>query len=371
MKLEYSERERDLLWLGFVLGPGAKRYEKVLSAFEGDAHAAYEAARRHDFSPACGLKDESLERIYASANERFLNGCFKRLQALDISAATIESPEYPNLLKEIYDPPPVLYYRGALRSEPALPIAVVGSRAPTEYGRKLAHTLTQTLAENGACIVSGLAYGIDCIAALGALAVGENPYPTVAVLGCGADLVYPAGNRDIYERIVARGAVVSEFLPGTKARPAFFPMRNRIISGLSRGVVVVEAAEKSGTLITVDCALEQGRDVFAFPGRITDLKSAGTNALLHDGQAKFTLGAEDVLEEYGGMRMASTPASPSADALSPEQSAILRLLLEGERSFDELCELTGFSVSLLNSSLTEMEFSGIIKQSPGRVYSSI
>ena len=369
MKREYSERERYLLWLGFALGPGAKRYGRILAAFDGDARAAYEAAGRHDLPPECGLKSALAEKLCASANERFLNGCFKRLLELDVSAAALESPEYPVLLKEIYDPPPVLYYRGTLLAEPALPIAVVGSRTPTEYGRKMAHALSHTLSESGACIISGLAYGVDCIAALGALAAEDNPYPTIAVLGCGADVIYPAANRDVYEKIVARGAVVSEFLPGTKAFSSNFPMRNRIISGLSRGVLVVEAAAKSGTLITVDCALEQGRDVFALPGRVTDEKSSGTNALLREGQAKFTVSAEDILEEYGGMHAVKARAVPEPEDLPLEQALIRRLLLASERSFDELCELTGLSVPLLNSSLTEMEFSGIIKQSPGRVYS--
>ncbi len=369
MKREYSEQERYLLWLGFALGPGAKRYARILSAFDGNARAAYEAAAKRSLPPECGLKDGLAEKLCASANERFLNGCFQRLLALDVSAAALESPEYPALLKEIYDPPPVLYYRGTLQAEPALPIAVVGSRTPTEYGRKLAHTLSQALAESGACVVSGLAYGIDCIAALGALNAKENPYPTIAVLGCGVDVVYPAANRDVYDAIIARGAVVSEFLPGTKAFSSNFPMRNRIISGLSRGVVVVEAAVKSGTLITVDCALEQGRDVFALPGRVTDPKSEGTNALLREGHAKFTLGVEDILEEYGGVHAVKARALPEPEDLPLEQALIRKLLLASERSFDELCELTGLSVPLLNSSLTEMEFSGIIKQSPGRVYS--
>ena len=369
MKREYSERERYLLWLGFVLGPGSKRYFRALTAFENDAHAMFTAAQKHDLPPECGLKEPILEKLFASATQRYIDGCFKRLAELDVSAAAFESPEYPALLKEIYDPPPILYYRGRLQAEPALPIAVVGSRSPTEYGRRMAHTLSQALAECGACVVSGLAYGVDCIAALGALAAEDNPYPTIAVLGSGVDVVYPAANRDIYEQIIARGAVVSEFLPGTKALPSNFPMRNRIISGLSRGVLVVEAAAKSGTLITVDCALEQGRDVFALPGRITDPKSEGTNVLLREGHAKFTLSAEDVLEENGGWRAVKAQTLSEPENLSLEQAVIRRLLLANERSFDELCELTGFSVPLLNSTLTEMEFSGIIRQSPGRVYS--
>lgn len=395
MKLDYEREERYLLWLGFVLGPGAKQYERALKPFEGNAEAFFKAAQKRSLSPECGIKEESMERICASANERYMAGCFRRLQEYEISAVSVHMPDYPSLLKEIYDPPPVLYYRGELQ-EAELPIGIVGSRSPSDYGRSMAYRFAKELAEADACIVSGLAYGVDCIAALGALAAERNDFPTIAVLGCGVDMVYPANNRDIYEKIVRRGAIVSEFLPGTAAKPNHFPMRNRIISGLSRGVLVVEAAAKSGTLITVDCALEQGRDVFALPGRLTDVKSEGTNELLRSGHAKFTAAPEDILEEYRGIGMvqkkpertpekkpekkpkkkAAKPAAAKtkepqkeAETLTGEQNLILEILAKGEKSFDELCELTGLSVPLLNSTLTELEFSGIMKQSPGRVYS--
>ncbi|MBE5785658.1 MAG: DNA-protecting protein DprA [Clostridiales bacterium] len=394
MKLDYEREERYLLWLGFVLGPGTKQYERVLAPFDGDAEVFFHAAEKRDLPPECGIKEELLERICASANERYMAGCFRRLQELDISAVSFRMPDYPMLLKEIYDPPPVLYYRGDLR-EAQLPIGIVGSRSPSDYGRSMAYRFAQELAEAGACVVSGLAYGVDCIAALGALAAEKNDFPTIAVLGCGVDTVYPSNNRDIYEKIIKRGAVVSEFLPGTPATPNHFPMRNRIISGLSRGVLVVEAAKKSGTLITVDCALDQGRDVFALPGRLTDQKSEGTNTLLRSGHAKFTAAAEDILEEYRGVGLAKKQPEPKVkkeetktrkktaktaaikteipeketEALTAEQQLILSILSEGAKNFDELCEITGLSASLLNSTLTELEFSGIMKQSPGRVYS--
>ena len=391
MKLDYEREERFLLWLGFVLGPGAKQYERALAPFGGNAEDFFNAAQKRALPPECGIKAEVLERIFASASERYMLGCFRRLQEYDISALSVRMPDYPSLLKEIYDPPPVLYCRGELQ-EAELPIGIVGSRSPSEYGRNMAYRFAKELAEAGACIVSGLAYGVDCIAALGALAAEKNDFPTIAVLGCGVDMVYPANNRDIYDKIIRRGAIISEFLPGTAAKPSYFPMRNRIISGLSRGVLVVEAAEKSGTLITVDCALEQGRDVFALPGRLIDAKSEGTNELLRSGQAKFTSAAEDILEEYRGIGMAQKKNEPKTvkkpkkkaaktapvqkeelpkerEELPSEQRLILNILAKGEKSFDELCELTGLSVPLLNSTLTEMEFSGIMKQSPGRVYS--
>ena len=273
------------------------------------------------------------------------------------------------MLKNIYDPPYVLFYKGTLYAEHRLPIAIIGAREPSDYGRRMARQLAEDLARSGACIVSGLAYGLDRVAAEGALDAEGNDYPTIAVLGNGPNVVYPSVNRDVYDLIAKRGAIVSEFMPGIAPTPSHFPMRNRIISGLSRGVIVVEAREKSGTFITVDCALEQGRDVFAIPGRVSDELSMGTNNLIREGLAKITLSAEDVLEEYGIKPMAEERKAVTPAELSFEQELIHRLLMAGERTYDELAELTGFDAGILNSTLTAMEFSGIIKQSVGRLFS--
>ena len=273
------------------------------------------------------------------------------------------------MLKNIYDPPFVLFYKGTLYAEHRLPIAIIGAREPSDYGRRMARQLAEDLARSGACIVSGLAYGLDRVAAEGALDAEGNDYPTIAVLGNGPNVVYPSVNRDVYDLIAKRGAIVSEFMPGIAPTPSHFPMRNRIISGLSRGVIVVEAREKSGTFITVDCALEHGRDVFAIPGRVSDELSMGTNNLIREGLAKITLSAEDVLEEYGIKPMAEERKAVTPAELSFEQELIHRLLMAGERTYDELAELTGFDAGMLNSTLTAMEFSGIIKQSVGRLFS--
>ena len=225
------------------------------------------------------------------------------------------------------------------------------------------------LAECGACIVSGMAYGIDKVAAIAALERSKAETPTIAVLGSGVDVVYPEENRKLYDEICDKGAVVSEFLPGTVPDSKHFPQRNRIISGISRGVVVAEAAIKSGTRITADFALEQGRDVFAIPGRITDPFCQGTNQMIQQGAAKPVFCVDDILEEYG-MRSDKAIRMTEIDEsfLSFEQTLIVRLLKAGEKTIDELCEMTQFEPGKLNSALTEMEISGIIKQSPGRIY---
>ena len=365
--MKFNEKERYLFWLGVANGPGAARSRKLLEAYGSDAKALFEAAARGDLREH--VAGDTAAQLQKRANERYIDRCLARLDELGVGAATIASRDYPELLREIYDPPAVLYYKGTLYPQLRLPIAIVGTREPTEYGKRIAKELARGLVESGACVVSGLAYGIDGICAASALEAENSTYPTIAVLGSGPDVVYPEANRDLYDKIVERGAVVSEYMPGTEPKAMHFPMRNRIISGLARGVLVVEAGEKSGALITADCALEQGRDVFAVPGRITDLKSAGTNGLIRSGMAKPVQSVEDILEEYGVSRRRAEKKSIDMSGLSYEEELICRLLAAGERSFDELCELTGFSAALLNSTLTSLEFSEIIKQSPGRLFS--
>ena len=369
MKIRLSDEDRALLWLNITLGSGTARVRKMLEAFDGSAAEAFRAAAKNEIPQFKFLNDERREDMHNHAIQRYIDRIEKRLEELDINVATINSDCYPVLLKNIYDPPYVLFYKGTLYAEHRLPIAIIGAREPSDYGRRMARQLAEDLARSGACIVSGLAYGLDRVAAEGALDAEGNDYPTIAVLGNGPNVVYPSVNRDVYDLIAKRGAIVSEFMPGIAPTPSHFPMRNRIISGLSRGVIVVEAREKSGTFITVDCALEQGRDVFAIPGRVSDELSMGTNNLIREGLAKITLGAEDVLEEYGIKPMAEERKAVTPAELSFEQELIHRLLMAGERTYDELAELTGFDAGMLNSTLTAMEFSGIIKQSVGRLFS--
>ena len=364
--MENASEERYLLWLCFVTACDPRRCFGLMRRY-GGARPVFDAAASGQLELLARTKnrDESVKTYQSKANEGYIDRCLEYLEKKHIDAVSLTSDRYPPLLREIADPPPVLFVMGTLKDMP-LPIGVIGSRKCSEYGKRVALELSRELAERGATIISGLAHGIDCIASKGALASGSD-CPTVAVLGTGVDVIYPKANARIYSEIVERGAVVSEFLPGTPAAKYTFPRRNRVISGMSRGVVVVEAAEKSGTFITVDSALDQGRDVFAVPGRVTDEKSRGTNRLISEGCAKAVNRAEDILSEYG-FKGRSAPAPVDEGTLTYEQALVYRLLKAGERSFDELCELTGFSAGLLNSALTEMEFSGIIKQSPGRVF---
>ncbi|MCE5234693.1 MAG: DNA-processing protein DprA [Clostridiaceae bacterium] len=360
-------RSRYALWLAFALKCSPSAYFKLVE-HHGSAREVFYAAADN----ALLFEGRNAEKVRAElrqkAKESYIDSCLNYLEKHDIKTALFDDENYPELLRHIHNPPPVLFVKGTLKSGIALPLAIIGSRKCTNYGKKMAFSLASELVGAGACVVSGLAYGIDAQSAAGALSVEESDYPTIAVLGCGVDIVYPKENEALYDKIAERGAVVSEFLPGTKPHPSNFPRRNRIISGMSRGLVVVEAASRSGTSITANYALEQGRDVFAVPGRVTDPMSEGTNRMIADGAAKLTLCAADVLEEYGLGAYVAAARAEKKEELTGEQKTVYDLLKAGERSFDELSELTGIPIGTLNSTLTELEFSGIIKQSPGRVY---
>ncbi|MEG1547877.1 MAG: DNA-processing protein DprA [Clostridia bacterium] len=367
--MEYGAHERYLLWLSFVTECYPARYYGLLDTYKGGAEEVFQAAATNKLDVCAHCGAAHIKNICEKASEGYIDRCLEYMRKKHIDAVSFGSIGYPILLSEISDPPPVLFVRGMIKMNIQMPIAVIGSRKCTDYGKRTAELLSRELSERGACIISGLAYGIDCIASKSALDAKDNEYPTVAVLGSGVDVIYPKSNARLYSAIVERGAVISEFLPGAQPERYNFPRRNRIISGISRGVVVVEAAKTSGTSITVGHALDQGRDVFAVPGRINDQMSEGTNALIAQGHAKCVLCTQDIIDEYGGeFKRKDAAMRIDETVLNYEQTLLIRLLTAGERSFDELCELTGLSAAKLNSTLTGMEFSGIIKQSPGRMY---
>ena len=359
---------RYALWLALTLcNIAPSRYFKLMERY-GAAGDVFKAAANGTVALEGRNAEVLCAELKEKATESYIDKCSLYLKKHAIEAILFDDESYPALLRHIHSPPPVLFVKGKFKTDIELPIAIIGSRKCSAYGKKTAFTLASELARAGVCIVSGLAFGIDAQSAAGALSVEESDFPTIAVLGCGVDVVYPKENVELYNKIVERGAVLSEFLPGTKPHKTHFPRRNRIISGISRGLVVVEAASRSGTSITANYALEQGRDVFAVPGRITDMMSEGTNRMLADGIAKMVLSAADVLEDYGLSAYVQTQKQERVLELAGEQKNIYELLTLGERSFDELIELTGIQAGRLNSALTELEFSGIIKQSPGRVY---
>lgn len=270
---------------------------------------------------------------------------------------------YPSALRTIADPPPVLWIRGTLSVFELVAVAIVGSRNGSPYALAVAERLAADLGARGIMVVSGLARGVDSAAHRGALSVGGR---TLAVLGCGADVAYPREHKTLMADIASTGAVVSELVPGTPPKAQFFPRRNRIISGLSRAVVVIEAGEKSGSLITARCALEQGRDVLAVPGNILNGRNRGGHSLLRDG-AKIVETADDIVEElgFGFQRNAAAGAASSSGAL-PESDPVLACLLPGEPSdVDTIAERSGLSTAGLLTRLFELELAGLVGRAAG------
>jgi len=291
----------------------------------------------------------------------------EKIKKCDADVVSINDKNYPEMLRYIHDPPLVLYCRGRLEGK-ADCIAVVGSRKATWYGLDMAKRLSGELAENGITIVSGMARGIDSKAHKGAIERGGK---TIAVLGCGVDIVYPPENRDLMDDIIKHGAVISEYLPGTKPSQFNFPARNRIISGLSRGVAVIEAGERSGSLITADFALDQGREVFAVPGNINSASSIGTNRLIRDG-AKIVTCVEDILDElkisYSTHNAKDLTAKLAEMRLSDDERTIAQRLLDGPVHLDVLSRECGMSVQMTASILVMLELSGFVEQLPGKYY---
>lgn len=301
---------------------------------------------------------ESFRRRQPQFPERLAEEC----RAAGIKLCAIQQEEYPLILKEIFDPPPVLYYRGTMKRETGR-IAMVGSRKFTPYGEGIALEFAERFAAAGLTVVSGAARGIDTASHKGALRGGR----TVAVLGCGVDVAYPPENRRLLQEIAeSGGAVLSEYGPGVQPLPVFFPARNRIISGLSRGTVVVEAARRSGSLITAEMALAEGRDVYAVPGSIYSKASQGCNRLIQQG-AKLVGKPEDVLEEYG----LSASAKPQKKrSFTPEERQVWQVLsFEHPLSMDEIIEsLPNGEIANLAFILLQMELKGLVIENELHAY---
>ncbi|WP_418790262.1 DNA-processing protein DprA [Phosphitispora sp. TUW77] len=294
----------------------------------------------------------------------------QKLADRGIGLVFIDEPEYPRILKSIYDPPKVLYVRGKKNILNEQMFAVVGSRRATHYGLTAARAIAGELSRVGLGIVSGMARGIDSAAHRGALDSGGV---TIAVLGCGVDVVYPRENRNIMEEIIEKGAVISEFPPGTSPVAGNFPQRNRLISGLSCGVLVIEAAEKSGSLITVNFALEQGREVFAVPGQVTNKLNRGCHQLIRQG-ACLVENAGDILEELG--LIGTDKTLPKHDIccirgniyLTDEEKRVYNIISDDPISSETIICKTGIRPSDVISMLLVMELKGLVKQLPGQRY---
>ncbi|MGA8767200.1 MAG: DNA-processing protein DprA [Candidatus Acidiferrales bacterium] len=362
-------------WLALALTPGlgARTAGKLLREF-GSPDAIFNAS-------LTALEGQRLPAAVAQAlhSRRPLSDAAKELaqvQAAGCRLLTWDEPEYPARLREIYDPPPLLYVRGNIELLNRHLISVVGARRPTPYGNQMAERLSRDLADRGLVISSGLARGIDASAHKGALSSAAGA--TIGVLGCGIDVVYPKENKKIFEQIEQRGAIISEFPIGTFPAPQNFPIRNRIIAGMALGVVVVEGAQYSGSLITARLAMEFGREVFGVPGHVTQPSSFGPNQLIKQG-AKLVTGWEDIVEELPTPVRAELMPVESASheeraalvegSLGPTERPLYGLLSVDEaQHVDELVELSGLTSSEVLAALFDMELKGVIRQLPGKQF---
>lgn len=296
-----------------------------------------------------------------SKNERMKT--YEQIKTEDVGQVNIGDRDYPELLKYIPDPPDKLFYVGniSLASKPA--IAVVGARKATAYGKWAAYGFGKKLSEYGIVVVSGMAYGIDSFAHKGAV---ENQGRTIAVLGCGVDICYPDTNRSLRENIKKEGLILSEYEPGTPPMPFRFPLRNRIISGLCIGTIVVEAGLSSGSLITAERAAEQGRNIYALPGNINNMYSFGTNKLIKDGATPLIV-FDDIIDELGIKRMIS-PEALKIELGKDEREVYDFILQSGETTTDSICRSTGRPPSNVNAMVTILEMKGLLQTALGKIF---
>lgn len=351
-------------WLGFnaVSGIGPAKIQALLGYF-GDLEPAWRATESQ--LRDIGFDVRAIESLRETRQTLDLDRLAGQVEANGAHVLTWNDSDYPALLRQIPAAPPVIFVRGSFEPVDQWAVAIVGTRRLSAYGRLVAHDLATGLARNGITIVSGLARGIDGVAHRAAL---EADGRTIGVMGCGIDRVYPPEHRDLAHAIVAgRGAIVTDFPMGTEPSSANFPARNRLISGLSLGVLVIEAGERSGALITARFALEQDREVFAVPGNINSPVSVGANRLIQQG-AKLVTGIEDILEELN-LRMAGEQAA--AQVVLPEsaeEAALLSQLSTQPLHVDDLGRLTGMPSYLISSTLTMMELKGMVQQVGGMNY---
>jgi len=365
--MEYTAMEQYWIWLSSIDGIGPKRFYQLLSIYE-DARSVWDAlGDKADLTPMKFLGKSVLENLRTARDEGYFYRLFEVLERKNIRAVPRISADYPSMLSSIFDPPATLYIRGEGPLEDDRMFAVVGSRRATRDGFRAAREISEGLAREDVTIVSGMARGIDTCAHQGALA-GHGR--TIAVLGCGVDVVYPPENDALMEQILEEGGlIISEYVPGTKPYPGNFPARNRIISGMTSGTLLVEGAKSSGAMITVNFATDQNRDVFAVPGSIYSPLSQAPNRLIIDG-AIPVVSPWEILEYYRwSKRPEVTSKEPATKIqLDPDEESLVIPLREQELSFDELANITGFSPSKLNSHLTMLELRGIIVKAPGGMY---
>lgn len=367
--------DHSLSWLALRLTPGlgARLTGKLLRQFGGPDEIFRASLTELE---GCQLPAAAAQAVFGKNAFREAEKELAEVRKAGIRLVTWEETEYPRLLTQIYDPPPLLYVGGNVELLSRHAISMVGTRRPTPYGNQIAERLARDLAERGLVIVSGLARGIDSSAHRGACAAARGG--TIGVLGSGIDVIYPKENRKLFEEVEKRGAIVTEFPLGTHPAPENFPVRNRIVAGMGLGVIVVQGAQYSGSLITSRLAMEFGREVYGIPGNVTEPMSFAPNQLIKQG-AKLATNWQEVVEELPTevraelfpveATTAAERASLFEGSLSPTEKRLFELIrVEEPVHVDELVEKTGLSSSETLAALCEMEMRGVIRQMPGKQF---
>jgi len=356
--------QKTLDWLRLALIPeiGPVRGRKLLEKFKQPRRILL--APTEEIAPVVG--ESVAQRIDQQRKEIKLNEQLRLIEEYQVKIITQDDPEYPANLKNIFDPPLVLFLRGQILPEDDFSIAIVGTRMATIYGVSMARKISSQLGQLGFTIISGGARGIDTAAHQSALRINAR---TVVVLGCGVDVVYPEENSRLFEEVAHKGALVSEFPMKTPPLRQNFPRRNRIISGLSVGVVVVEAPRRSGALITVSSALEQGREVFCVPGQADSFNMKGSHQLLKEG-AKLVEDVDDIIEEIRPLLRDRLPVGKSRleEELTPEEVKIYNLLNEKPISLDEIASRSQISISRVSAVLMKLEIKGLTRELQGKLF---
>lgn len=354
-----------LLTLSAIPGIGPRKLRSLVNKFGSTLDILQ--VSREELTNVSGIDTITANRIRSFNDSSFAKRQLTKMEQCGARLITFWDKEFPEQLKNIYDPPAFLFVIGTLRGEDKNAIAVVGSRRPSNYGRVVTERLTSELANKGLTIVSGLAYGIDTLAHAQALQSGGR---TIAVLGSGVDMIYPTENRSLAERIAKNGAIISEFPMGSGPDRNNFPRRNRIICGLSLGTLVVEAGERSGALITAAMALDQNREVFAVPGNIDSPNSFGTNELVKQG-AKIVTSSADILEELSAQlgHLSQSKKNAAAEmALPVDEKEIFCLLDHEPKHIDALALSLRQSTSQVLSTLLSLELKNVVKQLRGKYF---
>jgi DNA processing protein len=369
-RLSKPDHSEHALWLALtrIKGLGCISFKKLASHFADPTQSL--SATAAELSAIEGIDRKAVDGLLAFTQWDEVEQEVQRAEEAGVKIIPFGSGIYPARLRSIADPPPCLYVKGEIRQQDDKAVAVIGTRSASHYGRRVARDLCRGLASLGFTVISGMARGIDGVAHDEALNAGGR---TIAVLGSGVDRAYPPEHRKLYHRISENGAVISELPLGAPPLAFNFPARNRLISGLSAGVVVVEATEKSGSLITAAIALEQGREVFAVPGEVGSSRSRGGHRLIRQG-AKLVENVDDILEEIAPQLVARDRQPAALRTLpvdaQPETHKIFDLLQERSLHIDEVIEASGFSASRVSQILLELELQGFLKQLPGNRYSA-